>query len=140
MFKLVIRSFFMMCVLATGAAWAQTYTLYTEKHCANRTIELTFKCKPTGSATSPSKIVISKEGPGQWLGEERGQAFPLNLIKEDQHILILDYPVLYSGTAHVVLMKKTGRFYFTEIAYSPVLEEQGYDIESGRFELKKNNL
>ena len=63
--------------------------------------------------------------------------FPLDLIKEDSDILILNYPVLYSGIANIVLMKKTGRFYFFEIAYSGALKVQSYDVESGKFKKTK---
>jgi hypothetical protein len=123
-------------LFSTGNTFAQTYILYTDSHCANRGLELGFKCKQSGSATSPSKITISKVGKDKWTGKERAESFPLYLIKEDADVLILDYPVLYSGFAHIVLMKQTGRFYFTEVAYSSVLEVQSYDVEAGKFELK----
>jgi hypothetical protein len=123
-------------LFSAGNTFAQTYILFTDSHCANRGTELGFKCRQSGSATSPSKITISKVGRDKWSGKERAESFPLNLIKEDAHVLILDYPVLYSGFAHIVLMKKTGRFYFTEVAYSSVLEAQSYDVEAGRFEIK----
>jgi hypothetical protein len=132
---LLLMGFFLV-LLRSEAVFAQTYTLYTDSHCANRELALSFKCKAGTSPLSPSKLVISKEKNNKWSGVEKGEAFPLSFIKEDQYILILGYPVLYSGMAHIVLMKKTGRFYFTEIAYSPVLEEQGYDVEAGRFEFK----
>lgn len=132
--KILSKKIFLLAAFSLTPAFAQTYTLYTDSHCANRGTELMFKCNPRGSSTSPSKIVITKVSNDRWLGDERGRTFPLKFIKEDSDILILDYPVLYSGFAHIVIMKKTGRFYFTEVAYSGVLDVQSYDIESGRYE------
>jgi len=36
-----------------------------------------------------------------------------------------------------VIFKATDRFYLTEIAYSSVLDEQSYDVESGNVFLVK---
>lgn len=127
----------LLTLCSVSSASAQTYTLYTESHCAHRGLDLTFKCIPMGSPTSPSKLVITKESASKWVANEGGKTFPLNFIKEDKEFLALDYPVLYSGMAHIVLMKETGRFYLTEVAYSSVLKIQSYDVEKGRFD-KKN--
>jgi hypothetical protein len=45
--------------------------------------------------------------------------------------------VLYSGIATIVLIKKTGRFYMSEISYSDALKEQDATIEAGRFTVGK---
>jgi len=64
---------------------------------------------------------------------ESHQAFPLDLIKKDDYVLVFNYPVLYSGIATIVLIKKTGRFYMSEISYSEALNMQNVAIEGGRF-------
>ena len=51
--------------------------------------------------------------------------------------MVFDYPVLYSGIATIVLMKKTGRFYMSETSYSDALKVQEVSIESGRFTVGK---
>jgi hypothetical protein len=76
---------------------------------------------------------------GKWLGIEGAsqRVFPLGLIKKDEYVMVFDYPVLYSGIATIVLMKKTGRFYMSETAYSDALKVQEVSIESGRFTVSK---
>jgi hypothetical protein len=63
--------------------------------------------------------------------------FPLGLIKKDENVVVFNYPVLYSGIATIVLIKKTGRFYMSEISYSDVLKVQDATIEAGRFTVGK---
>jgi hypothetical protein len=135
--KLIAKIGLLFGLMGAGAVSAETYILSIDSHCANRGTNLSFNCKPNAAPTSPGNITITKIAKNQWEGNEKGKKFPLDLIKEDSDILILNYPVLYSGIANIVLMKKTGRFYFSEIAYSGALKVQSYDVESGKFKKTK---
>ena len=119
-----------------ATAYAESYRLATDKHCKNRGVELGFTCE-NRNPVAPNVLTITRMSANEWNGEERGNTFTLDLVKEDSNVLILNYPVLYSGIANVVLVKATGRFYFTEIGYSSVLQVQSYDVESGNFVLIK---
>jgi hypothetical protein len=110
--------------------------LVTDKHCKSRGEQLAFVCEKTNT-TAPYKLTVTRLPDNTWFGEEEGSLFSLDLIKEDNNIIVINYPVLYSGIANIVIFKATDRFYFTEIAYSSVLDEQSYDVESGNVFLVK---
>jgi hypothetical protein len=110
--------------------------LVTDKHCKSRGEQLAFVCEKTNT-TAPYKLTVTRLPDNTWFGKEEGSLFSLDLIKEDNNIIVINYPVLYSGIANVVILKATNRFYFTEIAYSSVLDEQSYDVESGNVFLVK---
>ena len=129
--KILTQSLFLICLIF-GNAFAERYELKTENHCASRTTELSFTCKSV-NLSSPAKLIVRKTTDNKWVGREYKNEFELLLVKEDKDVLILNYPVLYSGIANVVIVKATGFFYITEIAYSAVLKQQSYDVESGKF-------
>ena len=131
----LLQGFMFLSFLCTaGITYAESYTLVTDKYCKSRGVELEFTCE-NRNPVAPSVLKITRLPDNEWVGEERGNTFALEFVKEDSNVLALNYPVLYSGIANVVLVKATGRFYFTEIAYSSVLQVQSYDVEEGNFDL-----
>lgn len=123
--------------LISQVAIAETYTLVFDSNCSSRGEKLDFSCKAEPSFSAQSTTIFFRDE--KWLGIEGAslRAFPLGLIKNDDYVMVFDYPVLYSGIATIVLMKKTGRFYMSEIAYSDALEVQEVSVEAGRFTMDK---
>jgi hypothetical protein len=95
-------------------------------------------------AFSGADLSIFKNGES-WYGKEilktlkgsKEHVFPLEQIKQDASVMVFNYPVLYSGIATIVLIKETGRFYFSEISYSEPLRVQDATVEEGRFTVEK---
>ena len=127
----------LVVLFSTNVAFAETYTLVFDSHCSSSGEKLEFKCKPEPSFDAQNLAIFMRNG--KWLGLEGAsqRVFPVGLIKNDDYVMVFDYPVLYSGIATIVLIKKTGRFYFSEIAYSDALKVQGADIEGGSFTVGK---
>jgi len=104
----VIASLIAAIILAliSQAALAETYMLLFDSHCSSRGEKLEFSCKAEPSFSAQRTNIFFRDG--QWLGIEgaRQRAFPLGLIKNDEYVMVFDYPVLYSGIATIVLMKK----------------------------------
>lgn len=123
--------------LVAKTALGETYALVFDSNCSSRGEKLEFSCKAEPSFSAQSTIIFFREG--KWLGIEGAsqRAFPLGLIKNDEYVTVFDYPVLYSGIATIVLIKKTGRFYMSEISYSNALKVQDATIEAGRFTVGK---
>lgn len=119
--------------LSSQAAFAETYTLVFDSNCSSRGEKLEFSCESEPSFSAQNTTIFLRNG--KWLGiEGAGQrVFPLGLTKKDEYVMVFDYPVLYSGIATIVLIKKTGRFYMSEIAYSDALKVQEVSVEGGRF-------
>jgi hypothetical protein len=111
--------------------------------CSSTGERLEFSCnrKPVFPG---QELSIFRKGES-WYGKEilktlegsKEHVFPLELIKQDASVMVFNYPVLYSGIATIVLIKKTGRYYFSEIAYSEALRAQEATIEAGSFILGK---
>ena len=126
-----------MFALVAKTALGETYTLIFDSNCSSRGEKLEFSCKAKPSFSAQSTTIFFRDG--KWLGIEgvSKRAFPLGLIKNDEYVLVFDYPVLYSGIATIVLIKKSGRFYMSEISYSNALKVQDATIEAGRFTVGK---
>lgn len=130
-------------VLFPAASFAESYTLIPEFHCSSSGKGLAFSCKG-GPAFSGADLSIFKNGES-WYGKEilktlkgsKEHVFPLEQIKQDASVMVFNYPVLYSGIATIVLIKETGRFYFSEISYSEPLRTQDATVEEGRFTVGK---
>ena len=135
--KLILFVSAIILSLGSQTAFAETYTLIFDSECSSKGEKLDFSCKPEPSFSAQKTIIFLRDG--KWFGLEGASqnVFPLNLIKRDENIIIFDYPVFYSGIATITLMKKTGRFYFSETAYSDILNVQEVSIEGGSFSLGK---
>ena len=120
-------------LLISQPSLADSYTLVFDSKCSSSGQKLEFACKGE-PAFWAENISIFASG-GKWFGREKSHqtTFPLGLIKDDDSVLIFDYPVLFSGIVTIVLIKKTGRFYMSTIAYSEPLRAQEATIEAGRF-------
>jgi len=130
-------------ILFPALSFAETYTLIPESYCASSGEKLEFTCKQE-SAFSGAELTIYKKDE-RWYGQEtlktltepKKNVFPLSLTKQNASVMVFDYPVLYSGIATIVLIKKTGHYYFSEISYSESLGEQNSTVEGGRFIVDK---
>ena len=60
----------------------------------------------------------------------------LSVMKQDDYVFVLNNPVYFSGSSVVHIMKKTGRFYWSEFAYSEILKADEGHVRVGRFSLK----
>jgi len=65
-----------------------------------------------------------------------GRAVDLTVMKEDEYVLILEDPVLYSGASIIHVMKKTGRFFWSKCSYSEILKEDDSTVRVGKLILK----
>ena len=130
-------------ILFPTASFAESYALIAESHCSSSGKGLAFSCKGEPAFTG-AELSIFRNGEG-WHGKEilktvkgsKENVFPLELIKQDASVMVFNYPVLYGGSATIVLIMKTGRFYFSEISYSGALHAQNATIEEGRFTVGK---
>lgn len=119
--------------LVAPAAFGESYTLIFDSKCSTSGEKLEFACKSEPASWAQNLTIFVNNG--KWFGKEgvNKNAFPLGLIKEDADVKVFDYPVLYSGIATIVLIKRTERFYTSEISYSNALNVQDVTIEAGRF-------
>ena len=130
-------------ILFPAASFAESYTLIADSHCSSSGERLAFSCKAE-PAFSGAELTIF-ENDGSWYGREilktlkgpKKNVFRMSLIKQNANVMVFDYPVVYSGIATIVLINKTGRFYFSEISYSEPLDVQNATVEAGRFTLSK---
>lgn len=135
--KASLRVTAIILALVANTAFGETYALVFDSNCSSRGEKLEFSCKSEPSFSSQNTTIFLRDG--AWFGLEGAsrKVFPLGLIKKDENIVVFNYPVLYSGIATIVLIKKTGRFYMSEISYSDVLKVQDATIEAGRFTVGK---
>lgn len=135
--KASLRVTAIIFALVAKTALAETYALAFDSKCSSSGAKLEFSCKSDPAFWAQNTTIFLRDG--KWLGIEgtSQKTFPLSLIKNDEYVIVFDYPVLYSGIATIVLIKKTGRFYMSEISYSNVLNVQDATIEAGRFTVGK---
>jgi hypothetical protein len=119
-------------------AVAETYRLLPERYCTIHSDRPEVSCKAR-AAFSGANLTIFEQGPG-WYGRERiktlagenENTFPLEVIQKDENTIAFRYPVLWSGLATIVVMKKERRYFFSEISYSETLESSASAVEQGR--------
>jgi len=135
--KASLRVTAIILALVANTAFGETYELVFDSNCSSRGEKLEFSCKSEPSFSSQNTTIFLRDG--AWFGLEGAsrKVFPLGLIKKDENVVVFNYPVLYSGIATIVLIKKTGRFYMSEISYSDALKVQDATIEAGRFTVGK---
>ncbi len=128
----------LVLLLIFPSGHAESFTLTFDSKCSSTGQKLKFQCISEPAAWAQNLNILAENG--KWFGEEETdkKRFPLSLIKEDEQIKIFDYPVLYSGIATIVLIKKTKRFYFSETSYSEALDIQDITVEAGRFIVRNN--
>ena len=105
---------------------AEEYFLEIEKVCSSTGNKLEFSCeKKTGE-----RHVIFLES-GKWYGRNPSNARELSVVRNDEFILVLENPVSFSGTDRIHLFKATGKFYWSQFAYSELLEESEATVKYG---------
>jgi len=125
-----MRRLILLILLVTRPAFAFDYQLTFEQTCKYN--QKSFPCE-----RSDEQETIRDMG-GKWVGVRKdGSIFDLRLIKNDDNVLIFEYPVLWSGASVIYLMKKTGRFYWSEISYSDSLKTDDGRVNVGRITIKK---
>jgi len=113
-------------LLAVQPAFAVEYLLTLEQECGYA--KKAFQCKNSSETST-----IAQRPDGTWVGvNPSGRAVELRVMKNDEFILVLENPVLFSGTSTIHLMKKTGRFYWSEFAYSDMLKADEATVIVGR--------
>lgn len=121
------------CMTLIGvAAHGFEYELAFDQSCNYRAQSRDFSCE-----RSAQPLTVISERRGKWFGSNPGskQRVELGLIRDDQYSVILQNPVYFSGVSTLHLMKKTGRFYWTETAYSEILNADEATVRVGRFKL-----
>lgn len=120
-------------IIAAGsnASYADDFFLEIEKSCMTTGAGISFKCKPKSE-----RVALFTHG-GKWYGRDTSgndvNVFELKILANDENILVLDYPVIYSGKSIIYIFKKVPRFYWTEFAYSDVFDKEEGTVSSGRF-------
>ena len=104
----------------SGASFAADYHLDPEKWCSSTGDQLEFKCSP---ASEKYKIFIYQNGKKWikkhvWENPRSETKWELNVVKNNLEILILSENVFFSGTRLLHIMKKTGKYYQSEVAYA----------------------
>lgn len=130
---------FFIALVPHSALQAQTYVLSPDTHCSSSDGDSAFSCRPGSAMSGVTLRIVRKDG--AWFGEElisgssrtRINYFPLDVIKSDSNAIALNYPVLWSGLATIVLITKSGQYYFSETSYSETLMISNVTVERGRF-------
>jgi len=118
---------FLSALIFSVPAIANDFFLELEKQCMSTGNQLNFKCDKINQ-----RVIIFLEG-SNWYGKnpENGSTWELEVLKADKYILVLNNPVFFSGTSVLHLMKDTGKFYWSEFAYSDILEENEATVSYG---------
>lgn len=126
---------FLLLLFLASSAHAFDYRLEFDQSCSYSHASRSFPCERTSHP-----ITKLQQRRGEWVGKSADGAVEIALrsIKDDPHILVLQTPVYFSGVSFIHLMKNTGRFYWTETAYSEVLKQDESTVRVGRFKLDIN--
>lgn len=122
----------MSLAFAAAPASAFDYKLTFDQTCSYNSTRRTFPCEK-----SDQPVTELKEVRGKWFGVNPGgtRGMELEVVKDDQYIMVLRNPVYFSGISLIHLMKKTGRFYWSETAYSDILKDDDSTVRVGTFKL-----
>lgn len=120
----------LLLMLVAQPALAFEYVLSYEQECSYK--GPSFECKE-----SAERATIRQRPDGKWVGiNQPGREVELNVMNQDDYILVLNNPVYFSGSSVIHIMKKTGRFYWSEFAYSEALKADEGHVRIGRVSLK----
>ncbi|WP_026610552.1 hypothetical protein [Methylocaldum szegediense] len=119
-------------LLSPLPASAFDYILKFEQTCSYESAS--FKCERSSRTAR-----ISQKPNGSWVGREGSEQISLRVIKDDDYVLVLENPVLFSGTSTIHIMKATLRFYWSEVAYSEILKADEAHMRVGQVVLGKVN-
>lgn len=117
--------FLAMIVICSGAN-AQEYQLQAESVCsAVGGGRLNFKCGP---AKEDYAIYVYRSS-DQWIlkhvwkNPHSDRTWKLELVKDDQDVLVLSQPVLFSGTRLFHLIKKRQEYFVSDVAHASLGSE-----------------
>ncbi len=118
---------------ASGSASPVKFKLQFDRECI-----YTSKSGRQCSAINWTRTLLKQGGSWIWANEMRGD-LNLRVVKEDEYVAVLEGPLgmTHSAVDQIYLSKKTGRFYWSEIGYSTVLEHDHASIQSGSYRSKK---
>ena len=120
----------LLLVVFAQPALAFEYVLSYEQECDMRSGR-SFECR-----SSSKRTTIRQQPDGKWVGiNPDGSQIGLSVMKHDDFVLVLNNPVFFSGTSVIHIMKKTGRFYWSEFAYSEILKADEGHVRVGRVSL-----
>jgi hypothetical protein len=123
-------------LLSSVSVQARTFELTNQSFCKIENELNSIRCSDRPSENSPIKLLIKNENE-KWIAAEvlEEKLFELELLKEDDNVIILNYPVFYSGHATITLFKKTGNFFISEKYFSEGFNRQGISIDYGHFSI-----
>lgn len=127
-----LQNLSLLIVLVAAPTWADDYLLEIEQSCTTTGEKIAFKCEK-GSHSEIIKYPIFNQN-GVWYGRNPsgGAEWKLAVLKEDDYVLVLDNPVFFSGKSIIYIMKRSNSFYWSEFAYSEVLNENEGTVRQGR--------
>lgn len=119
---------FLLLVLLSSRVISMEVFLEFERKCSIIKDDFKFECK---KSTRGRTLIFSENG--KWYGKRSSDSsiWKLDIVKEDEYILVLGNTVFFSGTSLLHLMKATGKFYWSEVAYSEILEEDEATVHYG---------
>lgn len=110
----------------SSQVFAEEYFLEIEKVCSSTGNKLEFSCE---KKTDERQLIFFENG--KWYGRNPSNARELSVVRNDDFILVLDNPISFSGTDRIHLLKATGKFYWSQFAYSDLLEESEATVKYG---------
>ena len=118
----------LLATLHVSIANATDLFLDFETECSSTGNSLKFVCEKS----KKDRALIFNEN-GKWYGRnpQGGDVWELGIVKADDNIVVLNNPVFFSGTSVIHLMRATDKFYWSEIAYSEILEHMEVTIRIG---------
>lgn len=116
-------------IFTSQLTYAKEYLIEFKEKCTTAGEKLKFECKPD------SERFILFVTNGSWsVKATNGQVVAkFRTLHEDENILILEAPTLFSGNRTLYIMKKNKRFYLLEAAYSEILKDNEATLKQGGF-------
>ena len=125
-----MRVFLLLTILTvSNISFAQEYLIEFKEKCTTTGNKLDFNCKPDNV-----RFVVFSEN-NTWFAKipEGVIVAEFKTLQEDENILILEAPTLFSGNRSLYIMKKNRQFYLLEVAYSDILENNEATLKQGSF-------
>lgn len=107
--------------------YAQEMRFVIEQSCTSTGSGLNFKCKRENL-----EFTLVQNGKMFTGVNPSGSILELKLIEMTPHIIVLSNPVGFDGTSMIHITPSDRRFYWSEIAYSTILNEREVTIQSGK--------
>lgn len=107
-------------LVLSGLSRAADYHLEPDEWCTSKGDRFEFKCEP---AAEKYKIFVYSSGQRWfkkhiWENPRSETRWELFVVKSNEDILVLSERVLFSGSRLLSILKKTGKYFQTEVAYA----------------------